>query len=368
MTAPVFSSPSPPPPPLPGSYLVLELTNRCSLACVHCSVSEAGHPHHQQTGYLDPLLAEALFDDLARTGARFDTLILFWLGEPLLHPHFSTIWRAALRLAARHGTFRKVEVHTNATHLTAQRTEAVLNDADQIEQVWHFSLDAIDPQTYRSVKGRDRFALVQHNVETFLRRKAARRARWPRPVLQFIVGSNNVADVSAYRAHWTRICTQAGLPVVAAAGHVPPGDAAVLFFRQLDCPTPEEQVRENALFRAEMAAQGLALPPAAARGADVRPQNLSPCSGFWKSPVISWQGEVTACTRDNHLENALGTLRERPFSALWWGEAMAARRARVAQGDYAGLPLCATCFIPRSLNHAELSPRDIAATAAWQAR
>jgi hypothetical protein len=46
---------------------------------------------------------------------------------------------------------------------------------------------------------------------------------------------------------------------------------------------------------------------------------------------------------------------------------MAARRAAVARGDYAGLPLCATCFIPRSLNHAELAPADIAATAAWEA-
>ena len=360
-------APLPPPPHLPGSYLVLELTNRCSLACVHCSVSEDNHPHHQQTGYLDPDIAAALFDDLARTGARFDTLILFWLGEPLLHPHFTTIWRAALRLAVRHGTFRRVEVHTNATHLTAARTDAVLNDAEGIEQVWHFSLDAVDAETYLAVKGRDRFARVQENVEAFLRRKAARRARWPRPVLQFIVGSNNAHTVSAYRAHWERVCREARLPVVAAAGHVPPGEAVVLFFRQLDCPTPALQEQENAVFRAEMAAQGLALPAAAARGEAVRAENLAPCSGFWKSPVISWRGEVTACTRDNHLDNTLGRLTEQPFSALWWGEPMAARRHAVAQGDYGALPLCATCFIPRSLNHTELSPQDIAATAAWQA-
>ena len=253
---------TPPPPRLPGSYLVLELTNRCSLACVHCSVSEAGHPHHETTGYLDPALADALFADLAVSGARFETLILFWLGEPLIHPHFSRIWRAALRLSARHGTFRKVEVHSNATHLTARRIDAALNDA-AVQQVWHFSLDAIDAETYLAVKGRDRFAQVQDNVAAFLRRKAARGARWPRPVLQFIVGSNNVASAATFRSHWEGICREAGLPVVAAAGHVPPGEEAVIFFRQLDCPTAAAQERENAVFRAEMARQGLALPAAA---------------------------------------------------------------------------------------------------------
>lgn len=355
-----------PPPALPGSYLVLELTNRCSLACVHCSVSDDSHPHHQQTGYLDPLLADALFDDLARTGARFDTLILFWLGEPLIHPHFSRIWRAALRLAATHQTFSKVEVHTNATHLNARRTDAALNSAG-VRQVWHFSLDAIDRDTYLKVKGRDRFDQVQDNIAHFLHRKAERGARWPRPVLQYIVGSNNADTVPAFRRHWEGVLRAAGLPFRVAAGHVPGGEDAVIFFRQLDCPTPEIQQRENAIFRAAMDAQGLSLPPQAAKGEVVAAENLSACSGFWKSPVISWRGEVTTCTRDNLLDNGLGSLADAPFSALWWGEEMRARRGRVSCGDYGGLDLCATCFIPRSLNHTEVSEDDIARTAAWEA-
>ena len=139
----------------------------------------------------------------------------------------------------------------------------------------------------------------------------------------------------------------------------------MIFFRQLDCPTAELQERENAVFRAAMAQQGLHLPEAVARGATVRAENLSPCSGFWKSPVIGWQGDVTSCTRDNHLVNRLGSLRTDRFSALWWGDAMQRRRAAVAGGNYDDLALCQTCFIPRSLNHTELSEDDIARQAAW---
>ena len=355
-----------PPPALPGSYLVVELTNRCSLACVHCSVSEAGHGHHQQTGYLDPLLFDALIDDLEATGARFGALILFWLGEPLLHPHFTRIWRRALRSAAAHGTFGQVEVHSNATHLSPDRAAALLH-AGPVPTALHLSLDAASRATYLAVKGVDRHDKVDAQVHALLMAKARTGAPRPRVVLQFIVGSNNVHEVGPFRARWEGACRALGLPARAAAGHVPPGDDVVLFFRQLDCPTPELQAAENAVFRAEMARQGLPLPAAAAKGEQVEARNLAPCSGFWKSPVVSWKGELTACTRDNLLENRLGSLRERPFSALWWGPEMAARRAAVARGDYAGLPLCATCFIPRSLNHAELAPADIAATAAWEA-
>lgn len=345
---------------------MVETTNRCSLSCVHCSVSEEGHPHHLSTGYIDAGLVEALVDDLVRVGARFDALIPFWLGEPLLHPHFGHIWRHCLRAAARHGTFRKVEVHSNATHLTAARADAILNDAD-VPQVWHISLDAITKPTYTLVKGRDRFDRVMENTTTLLERKAARRARWPRVVFQFIASSNNVAEAAAFRDHWTGVCRALGLPVRVAAGHVPPGEDAVVFFRQRDCPTPEMQERENAVFRETMATLGLALPPASARGERVQASNVSACSAFWKSPVVSWRGDVTTCTRDNLLENRIGNLAERPFSELWWGPEMARRRAAVAAGDYRGLPPCGACFIPRSLNHAELSAADIQRQADYDA-
>jgi len=349
---------------LPGSYLVVELTNRCSLACVHCSVSEGkAHPHHRTSGYLDPLLFEALVDDLVAVGAGFDTLILFWLGEPLIHPHFRRIWRHALRAAVTHDTFGAVEVHTNGTHLTEARIRTALNAAS-VRQHWHFSLDAIDRETYLRVKGKDRFDKVQANVAAFIAAKGRTGAPWPRPVFQFIVGSNNVGQAAAFRAHWEGVCRAAGVPVCAVAGHVPPGQDAVIFFRQLDCPTADEQERENMVFREEMARQGLALPDAAGRGASVRAENATACSGFWKSPVVGWEGDVTTCTRDNTFDNRLGRLTETPFSELWWGERLRTWRDQVSRGDYGGLEACTTCFIPRSLNYSELDPAEVSAQAA----
>lgn len=348
------------PPSPPGSYLVLETTNTCSLQCVHCSVSEAGHPHHARTGFLPLPLAERLFADLAASGARFDTLIPFWLGEPLLHPEFAALYQSSLRLAVEHGTFRQVEVHTNATHLSPDRARVALNAAP-VRQVWHLTLDADTRETYRLVKGVDRFDAVIRNVEGFLDRKAATGARWPRVVLQYIVSDRNEAEIPAFRRRWEDALRRRGLPVRASAQEVPDGDDAVIFFRQLDAPTPEEQARQNQVFRRAMEREGLALGRPTQTPEVVEGRNTAVCGCFWKSPVIGWDGRVTVCTRDNRFENVLGSLYDTPFSELWWGAQAKGWRARVATGDYRELPACQGCFIPRSANYSGITPADIAA-------
>lgn len=342
---------------LPGSYLVIELANRCSLACVHCAVADTEHPHFDQTGYMDVGIAESLFDDLTTNGIGFDALILFWLGEPLIHPEFPRIWAAAIRAASR-GSFNKVEVHTNATHLNARATAALLNESPT-PQVIHFSLDATSRDRYLTVKGRDRFDEVVENIQNFLAEKVRLGAQWPRPVFQFIVGSNNVDQVPVFREQWEKACQVAGLPVRTAAGHVPSGEDAIIFFRQLDCPTAELQEAENLIFRKAMADQGLELPGQASQGEVIEADNGGICAGFWKSPVVGWDGRVTTCTRDSHMHNEVGNLSKEPFSRLWWSENMRRRRSMVAQRDYSDMTLCQSCFIPRSLNYTGITDDEL---------
>ncbi len=347
---------------LPGSYLVLETTNRCSLACVHCSVSEDDHPHHARTGFLGMATVNALFQDLVRVRARFDALILFWLGEPLLHRDFGAIHAAALRVANEHGTFGSVEVHTNATHLTPDKVRAALNEA-ATPQTWHLTLDGTTAATYRAVKGRDPFDKVEGHVRHFLGEKARLGARWPRAVLQFIVGRNNAHEAVAFRERWGRELDRLGLPWRAAAQEVPQGEDTVIFFRQLDAPTREAQEAENATYRATMATLGLTLPRAERSPAQLADKASAPCGCLWKAPTVGWDGTVTTCTRDNRFENALGNLHTTPFSELWWGSRMREVRSRAGAGRDAGLAACVGCFVPQSANSTAITPGEVAA---WQ--
>ena len=339
-----------------GSYLVIELSNKCNLACVHCAVSESNHPHYETHGSFDIQLAQSLFADLAQAKLHFDTLILFWLGEPLLHPHFCTLYQHALRFAVQHNIFSKIEIHTNAVRLDINIIDALLNSAP-IPQVIHLSLDASSEETYRAIKGRDQFIAAARHSAFFLRSKAGKGALWPRPVFQFILGSNNVHEAKSFRDHWLSVCRELKLPARVVAGHVPHGEDVVVFFRQKDCSSREEQTKENNIFLEFTRQEGIPFPGKANEG--IPSSNQKPCSGFWKSPVLDWQGNLTFCTRDNTLENSVGNIRNTPFSQLWLSQKTQGLRDQVAEGNYSSLPLCNDCFIPRSLNHTEISREEI---------
>jgi radical SAM protein with 4Fe4S-binding SPASM domain len=355
---------------MPGSYLVLETTGTCNLACVHCdrsSIPPVGQDEQAHGPFLELELARRLMADLGAFGARFDTLILFWLGDPLLHPHFAQLYPMLLRLNER--VFGKIELHTNAVALSPALAQVALNQAET-PQVWHLTMDAVHRHTYRRIKGRDHLALVERQVEDLIARKGRLGATWPRIVLQFIVSDRNADEADLCRARWARVLHRAGLRVRTAAGQVPggPGDEAVIFFRQLDCPTAEEQSRQNSVFRSVAAGMGLELPSAEATPEQVQAHNPRPCSGFWKSPVVRWNGDLTVCTRDAGLEMSLGNLRDTNFTSLWWGREAEAQRARVAQGDYRDLPLCGECFIPRSANYTGIERLEIERHARWAER
>lgn len=344
-------------PRIDGSYMVIELTNLCNLACVHCAVSEDGHHHHAVTGYMSEEVVDALLEDMTQHQLQFDALILFWLGEPLIHPQFNRIYRKILRACELYPIFKSIEVHTNAITLTAEKRRVFLNRSP-VPQKIHCTLDAMTAETYQAVKGRDYFTLALQNTQTMLAQKHRLNSPNPRIVIQYIVGSNNVHEVSDFVDHWKHQADLNQQDLFFSAGQIPSGQQDGVFFRQLDCPTSEIQNQENAVFVQAMNDIGVSFPKNEPQ-ATIERTLKQPCSGFWKSPVIDWQGRLTMCTRDNELLNTLGNILETPFHELWWGEQQRQNRHRVAKGNYEGLSLCSTCFIPQSCNHSDITQSEI---------
>ncbi len=349
---------------LPGSYLVLELTNRCNLHCSHCARSELNHTHYLEEGVFPRAGVAALIEDLKRVGARFDNLVLFWLGEPLCHPEFTAIYETLVLSPGIERVFGRVEVHTNATLLDRRVAAGVVN-RHMLPQRWHISIDAVTPETYRRIKGVDALARVEANVARLLQFRTKGGFPWPRVVPQFIVSDRNEQEAGPFLAHWRSLFGQFGLSPTPFAYHVPAehtGDA--VFYRSLDCPTIEAQRRQDAVYARVVTNLGLGRqdgePAHAGPAPDGREDGRAPCSGFWKSPVIGWDGRLTTCTRDNLFQNLLGNVLETPFSELWFGAGrIATWRKAVARGDYRALPICRRCFIPQSHNYTGITPDEI---------
>ena len=351
---------------LPGSYLVLELTNRCPLKCGHCAVAEAddGHPHYESIEHMSEGMVRELLVDLRQSGLRFDNLVLFWLGEPLSNPRFKEIYEIILEHSGNQEIFDKIEVHTNGFPLSEEIAKAALND-HQVPQVWHLTMDAIHKDTFHIIKGLDAFEKSQRQALKMVRLKGEHQATWPKLAVQFIVSDVNADEAEEFVDFWRKAFADSGLPIETTGFHVPAhGPENYIFLKSLDCPTPEEQDRQNRVYAGLMGRLGLNSPvdPDAERRVteEVPRKLLTPCSGFFKTPTIASDGRITVCTRDNAYHLVVGSLKESSFSESWLNSPeLNRRRQMVAEGNYDELPFCQTCFIPHSVNYSGIDGPQI---------
>ena len=208
--------------------------------------------------HIDLSVVDALINDMVANQLHFDVLILFWLGEPLLHPQFSSIYRRFVRSIHQHGIFSSIEVHTNSILLDTAKRRVFLNQLPVAQKI-HCTIDAFQSTTYKSIKGRDALPTIMENVEMLLREKSQLQSQNPRVVLQYIVGSNNVAEAAAFKEYWCNIANSLQLPFFVSAGQIP-NTTEDIFFRQLDCPTEEEQYSEGKVFVEAMQQLNISFP------------------------------------------------------------------------------------------------------------
>jgi MoaA/NifB/PqqE/SkfB family radical SAM enzyme len=119
------------------SFLWLEITQRCNLACVHCYADSSPHL---------PLTERMTFSDWCRVMDEARTMgcrrLQFIGGEPTIHPDLTRLLGHA-----SHVGFRKCEVFTNATLL---REDLVRTFKDLGVRV-HFSFYSFDPRVHDEI-------------------------------------------------------------------------------------------------------------------------------------------------------------------------------------------------------------------------
>ena len=335
--------------------LQVEPTDLCNLACVMClpQLDRPRRVHGVTGGFMDLSLFRRIFDDLAATDCRFDHIILQWMGDPALHPQLpELVGIAADRMLGRCAYLR---VDTNGVLLDPDRTDALVDawlPSRDLPLLVVFSLDAVSPDTYTKVKGKDALERVRRNI----RHLVDRRARIPGDdvrlnlQLQFVLQPGNAHEVGAFVRYWERFldCRARGPRggrgydeimikrlSVAAGG---PGQAAADRLYDRSVRAQDVRPRKGA--------------PCAIEMWEDRPwehddeQQASPrgpCPGAWMTPVIRHDGQLTVCCVDVGGQLALGNLAEHGFRELWEGAQADALRMDHVQGRFERHSTCAHC-------------------------
>ncbi len=270
------------------SILNLEPTNRCNLACTMCPRSQSRRPLSD----LDFSLVESLADELAHHGPILK-VFLQKDGEPLLYTRLAE----AVALLRQKRSAREIAVITNGTLLTADRFADLARAGLDTVIV---SIDAVDPQEYKLLKGRDVFESVVTNVETCwevkkrLGLKTALKAR--------MVGRRGREDeIERFRQYWLG---------KADAVDITPYHTWIGAVRD-----------ERAYAR----------------------QARYPCSLLWYTGIINADGRVSPCCIDYDCRGVVGRVGSGGFSAVWNGREMNELRRRHLLGQYAQTPICGPC-------------------------
>ena len=358
-----------------SSYMILELTNYCNNNCIHC-VRDMNLKHLKHKGFIKKELVKDLMDDLIKNNIRFYDLNMFWLGEPLMHPDFNDIYSYILKANKKQKVFNTINIHTNAYFLTKEKMDVFFKYSDVV-QTLHFTIDAATRETYMKVKRFDGFERVVKNVKEFLK---AKKGKFPRVVMQFIVEEENYKEVPEFIDFWSREFEKNKMHFTKVAYYVPGYVDNFIFLRQLDAVSGgvDKQRKANDLYRKVIAENRIpehdytgkepifdsegfdGFPEERGNGMKDDFENTEICSGFWKTPVISWTGEVTVCARDNALELCVGNLNENKFSEIWWenGNIRKKRQAMINK-DFKEIPLCKNCLIPKSSNYTSMTPKQL---------
>lgn len=291
--------------------MYLESTNRCDSLCRTCVRT---FRTLEPPADLTLARVRAIVDPLP----GLERVVLHGIGEPLLNPEIFAIV-AWLRTRVPHVLF-----NSDAIGLTADRARRLI--ASGLTEL-RVSMDAATPETYRRLRGVDRFRRVTENVRrlTTLRREAS--AREPRVSLWFTASRANLEELPAF----------VGL---AASLGVPEVYVQRLVFNGLGLATEDNALhgrlrdREQALLdEAEATARrlglairasGLTTPLASLSGDGAADRPWTGCQRPWSLAYVTANGNVLPCcispwvARD-YEALVLGNAFEESIPAIWNG-------------------------------------------------
>lgn len=293
------------------SQVIIDVTERCNLACTHCP-----HPDFRQSAHyggrnLDPALCAKAIDEVAVAGRGIVQHVRFTSeGEPLLHKDIVAMLAHAVGVSGA-----TVSLTTNGVLLSAARIEQLLSTGVHLIDI---SIDAFDPGTYARIRVHGDLAVTRSNVERLI--AAARAAR----------RTGGTATERGGRA---------GTQVVVSYIEQPQNTGETHDFEQFWRDAGADDVVIRRLHSGAGAVVRVAEVLRGRTAAAVR----RPCVYPWERVMLTPQGHLAFCPVDWVHGSVLADYRETSIADTWRGDRYTALRQAHLTNDYRSHPFCGQC-------------------------
>jgi len=285
--------------------LSVEPTTSCNLRCPECP--SGLRKFTRDTGKISLELYQSVIDQLH---PDLFYLILYFQGEPYLHPLFFHMVEYA----------RKKKIYTatstNAHFLTDQLAkETVESGLDRII----ISLDGLDQVTYEKYRVGGSLDKVIEGTRNLVNWKKELHSKTPYIILQFIVFRTNEHQVPGLR----KLAKDLGVDKLEIKS------AQVYNYEE---GKPFIPVNEY-LSRYKKKGDGRYV---------IDNPLYNHCLRMWRGCVITWDGLVVPCCFDKDATHRLGDLKKQAFNEIWQGEAYKKFREKLFSGRKE-IDICRNC-------------------------
>lgn len=271
------------------SQIVVDVTERCNLACDHCSHSEFAKSPLCAGRDMSEDIHEKMLREVAEDGKGHIRYIRYTaVGEPLLHPRIYDFLDQAAKKAGC-----PVALTTNGTLLDKAAAKRILDSGISIIDI---SIDAFTPETYSRIrKGGSRDRVYENTLALIAMRDAVKSPL--KIVTTFIDQPLNEGEAEAFRDFWL---SHGADDVIIRRLHSDGGAKLDIAAKLLEnCPP----ARKPCLYlweRISLDARGML------RFCPDKWDDSSDCGDFSQISIKdAWSGAYMDSIRKQHLDNAI---------------------------------------------------------------
>jgi MoaA/NifB/PqqE/SkfB family radical SAM enzyme len=281
------------------SQVIIDVTEICNLACIHCPHPAFKKSEHYAARLLSPEINKKAADEIRVDGKGICQYIRYTSeGEPLLHKLVFEM----IGYAVQHsGT--KVTLTTNGVLLDDRRIDLLLATGLDLVDI---SLDAQTPETYAKIRVGGDLNITRANVHRLIAR-AEKTGSSTKVVVSFIEQPQNSGEADAFEAYWK----EAGAhQVVVRRMHSGAGFVkSMASLLQQDNPTAQRR----------------------------------PCLYPWERLGLNPRGELLYCPQDWVHGSTLFDFRLTTIREAWQSEPYRALREAHLKNDFTRHTFCGQC-------------------------
>ncbi len=284
--------------------LSIEPTTSCNLRCPQCP--SGLRKFTRPTGMMGMDLYKEIIDELS---GHLAYLMLYFQGEPFLHPEFLAM--------VQHAKKRNIytATSTNGHYLDKKNTEAIVQSGlDRLI----ISIDGVSQGVYEKYRKGGKVDRVLEGIENLIEAKNKLKSHTPYIIIQFLAFQHNLHELERIREMARR--WKVKLTIKTAQVYDVLGDLAMIpantSFSRYEKVPEGDYVLKNKLY--------------------------NHCWKMWHSSIITWDGLVVPCCFDKDADHRMGSFARGNFREIWKGPVYQKFREKILT-DRKGIDICRNC-------------------------